>query len=572
MLAEVEAGWPSAVTAGPRADGVELDAAEIRERMSGNLCRCGAYVNIVAGDRWTRRREGVRLRARRPTPTGRSPRGAAPEARASWRRHQPRRPDAARRGDARAARRRDRGCRRPASSETAGGGLRIGAARPQQRPRRRTPPSARATRCSPQALLAGASGPAAQPRDRRRQPAAAHPLPLLPGRHASRATSASRARAARPSRASTTTSPSSATRTHCVATHPSDMAVALAALDAVVHVRGPAGARAIPMPGFHRLPGDEPERDTDARARRADHRGRAAAAATPRAAPPTARCASGPRSRSRSSRWRPRSRCATAPCDDVRLALGGVAHAPWRAERAEAALRGAPATAEAFARGGRGRARRARPLRDNAYKVPLARNADRRARSRELAGAAVTATVARAVGAPRRPRRGPREGHRARRRTPPSTDAERRRLRAGSCRRRSPAAASAPSTPARRSALPGVLAVLWHGNAPDAARASTTASCAVLQSRPRRLPRPVRRRRRRRHARGRARGRARSCASTYDERAARRRAARRPPAALHAGEGQRRASRPTPRDRRLRRARLRRGRGRASTRRTRTPA
>src|SRR5262249_36207719 len=47
MLREVEDGWPSAVT--PRLDGggVELDAAEIRERMSGNLCRCGAYVNIV---------------------------------------------------------------------------------------------------------------------------------------------------------------------------------------------------------------------------------------------------------------------------------------------------------------------------------------------------------------------------------------------------------------------------------------------------------------------------------------------------------------------------------------------
>ena len=47
MLREVEAGWPSAVTPGLGADGVELDAAEVRERMSGNLCRCGAYVNIV---------------------------------------------------------------------------------------------------------------------------------------------------------------------------------------------------------------------------------------------------------------------------------------------------------------------------------------------------------------------------------------------------------------------------------------------------------------------------------------------------------------------------------------------
>jgi xanthine dehydrogenase YagT iron-sulfur-binding subunit len=47
MLAEVEAGWPSVVTPGLGADGVRLDADEVRERMSGNLCRCGAYVNIV---------------------------------------------------------------------------------------------------------------------------------------------------------------------------------------------------------------------------------------------------------------------------------------------------------------------------------------------------------------------------------------------------------------------------------------------------------------------------------------------------------------------------------------------
>ena len=48
----------------------------------------------------------------------------------------------------------------------------------------------------------------------------------------------------------------------CVATHPSDMAVALAALRAEVHVTGPDGERVIPIPGLHRLPGDEPERDT----------------------------------------------------------------------------------------------------------------------------------------------------------------------------------------------------------------------------------------------------------------------------------------------------------------------
>ena len=66
-------------------------------------------------------------------------------------------------------------------------------------------------------------------------------------------------------------------RRPCVATHPSDMAVALAALDAQVHVPGRTGSRVVPMPGLHRLPGDEPERDTVLRARRPDHRGGTAA-------------------------------------------------------------------------------------------------------------------------------------------------------------------------------------------------------------------------------------------------------------------------------------------------------
>ena len=48
MLREVEAGWPSAVTADLAADDLQLTVDEIRERMSGNLCRCGAYANIVA--------------------------------------------------------------------------------------------------------------------------------------------------------------------------------------------------------------------------------------------------------------------------------------------------------------------------------------------------------------------------------------------------------------------------------------------------------------------------------------------------------------------------------------------
>ncbi len=58
----------------------------------------------------------------------------------------------------------------------------------------------------------------------------------------------------------------------------------------------------------------------------------------------------------------------------MRIALGGVAHAPWRAHAAEAALRGGPATEDAFARAADAELEQARPLRDNAFKVPLARN------------------------------------------------------------------------------------------------------------------------------------------------------------------------------------------------------
>jgi xanthine dehydrogenase YagS FAD-binding subunit len=159
---------------------------------------------------------------------------------------------------------------------------------------------------------------------------------------------------------------------HCVATHPSDMAVALLALDAVVHVLGPGGAREVPLAGFHRLPGDEPERDTVLG--RSD-----LVTAVELPAPPSGR--------SVYRKVRERATFAFAVVSlaaalevedgavrDVRLALGGVAHAPWRAERAEQALRGQSPTPEAFARAADAELEQARPLRDNGYKVGLARN------------------------------------------------------------------------------------------------------------------------------------------------------------------------------------------------------
>ncbi|HEY0394640.1 MAG TPA: xanthine dehydrogenase family protein subunit M [Candidatus Elarobacter sp.] len=160
----------------------------------------------------------------------------------------------------------------------------------------------------------------------------------------------------------------------CIATHPSDMAVAMAALDAVVQVQGPRGERAVPLVEFHRLPGDAPQRDTVL-----EH-GELITAVD---LPPLAFAA-----RSRYRKVRDRASYAFALVSvaaaleldggrvrDVRIALGGVAHKPWRASRAEAALRGAAADEAAFRRAIDAELAAATPLRDNGFKVPLARNA-----------------------------------------------------------------------------------------------------------------------------------------------------------------------------------------------------
>ena len=159
----------------------------------------------------------------------------------------------------------------------------------------------------------------------------------------------------------------------CIATHPSDMAVALAALDAIVRVLGPRGERAIPLVDFYRLPGDEPQRDTVL-----EHGELITAVDLPPLPFAT---------RSHYRKVRDRASYAFALVSvaaaldvangvvrDVRIALGGVAHKPWRAERAEAVLRGAPATEEAFGRAAEAELANAQPLPGNAFKVPLARN------------------------------------------------------------------------------------------------------------------------------------------------------------------------------------------------------
>lgn len=161
---------------------------------------------------------------------------------------------------------------------------------------------------------------------------------------------------------------------HCVATHPSDMAVAMAALDAEVRVLGPDGPRTLPLTGLHRLPGGEPHRDTVLSP---------AELITAVDLPPLP---AGTRSLYRKVRDRASFsfalvsvaavlRVADGVVRDVRVALGGVAHKPWRARLAEDALRGGPATEEAFRHAAEAELADAEPLPGNAFKVPLARNA-----------------------------------------------------------------------------------------------------------------------------------------------------------------------------------------------------
>ncbi|GHE14009.1 FAD binding domain-containing protein [Klenkia taihuensis] len=157
----------------------------------------------------------------------------------------------------------------------------------------------------------------------------------------------------------------------CVATHPSDLAVALRALDAEVRVLGPGGERTVPMADLHRLPGEDPSRDTTLA------HGELITAIDVPGLPWAVR--------SRYRKVRDRASYAFALVSvaaamdldgstvrDVRIALGGMAHAPWRATVAEDALRGGPATEEAFAAAAEAELAAARPLPDNAFKVPMA--------------------------------------------------------------------------------------------------------------------------------------------------------------------------------------------------------
>lgn len=159
----------------------------------------------------------------------------------------------------------------------------------------------------------------------------------------------------------------------CVATHPSDMAVALTALGARVRVAGPDGGRLVEMPGLHRLPDGRPDLDT---------------VLTPGELITEVELPPPPRGRSTYRKVRERASFAFALVSlaaaldigkdgrvrDCRLALGGVAHAPWRAHAAERAALSLPASRETFARAADEELRNARPLPGTEYKATLARN------------------------------------------------------------------------------------------------------------------------------------------------------------------------------------------------------
>jgi xanthine dehydrogenase YagS FAD-binding subunit len=162
------------------------------------------------------------------------------------------------------------------------------------------------------------------------------------------------------------------TSEHCIATHPSDMCVAMAALEAVVHVEGPKGKRTIPFADFHKLPGATPHIENalepgelityvelpkpldGSRSVYLKLRDRASYEFALASAAVVARVESG-------------------HIQSIRVALGGVGTKPWRSHEAEAALTGKPADAAAFRKAAEAALAAAHPRTDNAFKVELAR-------------------------------------------------------------------------------------------------------------------------------------------------------------------------------------------------------
>jgi xanthine dehydrogenase YagS FAD-binding subunit len=159
----------------------------------------------------------------------------------------------------------------------------------------------------------------------------------------------------------------------CIAVHPSDMSVALVALDATVLVSGPKGDRRIPFADLHRLPGDMPEKDTTLEV------GELITAVDIPDSPFT-KHVSYYKVRERASyAFALVSAAAALEMDgnvikSARLAMGGVAHKPWRLTAAEQALVGKPATEETFRQAAAVAMQGAKAFKHNAYKLKLAPN------------------------------------------------------------------------------------------------------------------------------------------------------------------------------------------------------
>jgi len=162
------------------------------------------------------------------------------------------------------------------------------------------------------------------------------------------------------------------TSEHCIATNPSDMCVAMAALEAIIHVQGPKGVRAIPIGDFHLLPGDTPHRETVLEP---------GDLITHVTLPP-------PKKGSRQVYLKLRDRASYefalassavvmtltgGNISFVRVALGGVGTKPWRSPEAEAALAGKSASAANFRQSAEAALRNAKPQSENKFKIELAK-------------------------------------------------------------------------------------------------------------------------------------------------------------------------------------------------------
>lgn len=162
------------------------------------------------------------------------------------------------------------------------------------------------------------------------------------------------------------------TSEHCIATHPSDMCVAMAALEAVIHTEGPKGKRTIPIAEFHKLPGNTP------------HIENALEAGELITNVDLPKPVAGAKSVYLKLRDRASYEFALASCAVVakvegghiryvRVAMGGVGTKPWRSHEAEVALMGKTANAETFRHAAEAALAGAKPHKDNAFKVELAK-------------------------------------------------------------------------------------------------------------------------------------------------------------------------------------------------------